>query len=104
MAPLRGSSSSRIILPAHPTSAGGDFHHQPVISFYNEVLLATILLSETEQYTYAVGLSLFTTSDYTAKWGLIGAAAVVGALPIVLLFLSLQNQIVGGLTAGAVKG
>ena len=37
-------------------------------------------------------------------WGLIGAAAVVGALPIVIMFLALQNQIVGGLTAGAVKG
>ena len=54
-------------------------------AFYNEVLLATTLLSGTEQYTYAVGLSLFTTSDYTAKWGLIGAAAVVGALPIVAM-------------------
>jgi arabinogalactan oligomer / maltooligosaccharide transport system permease protein len=75
-----------------------------LVSFYNEVLLATTLLSGTEQYTYAVGLSLFTTSDYTAKWGLIGAAAVVGALPIVIMFLALQNQIVGGLTAGAVKG
>jgi arabinogalactan oligomer/maltooligosaccharide transport system permease protein len=75
-----------------------------LVSFYNEVLLATTLLSGTEQYTYAVGLSLFTTSDYTAKWGLIGAAAVVGALPIVVMFLALQNQIVGGLTAGAVKG
>ncbi len=75
-----------------------------VITFYNEILLASLLLSGTQQYTYAVGLNLFTTSDYTAKWGLIGAAAVVGALPIVILFLSLQNQIISGLTAGAVKG
>ncbi|HEX2368229.1 MAG TPA: sugar ABC transporter permease, partial [Acidimicrobiia bacterium] len=71
---------------------------------YGEVLLATFLLTDTSQYTYAVGMSLFSTSQYTAKWGLITAAAVVGATPIVLLFLVLQRQIVGGLTAGAVKG
>ncbi len=74
------------------------------IGFYGEVLLATFLLTDTSQYTYAVGLSLFSTSQYTAKWGLITAAAVVGATPIVLLFLVLQRQIIGGLTAGAVKG
>ena len=74
------------------------------IGFYGEVLLATFLLTDTSQYTYAVGMSLFATSQYTAKWGLITAAAVVGATPIVLLFLVLQRQIVGGLTAGAVKG
>ncbi len=66
------------------------------IGFYGEVLLATFLLTDTSQYTYAVGMSLFATSQYTAKWGLITAAAVVGATPIVLLFLVLQRQIVGG--------
>ena len=40
------------------------------IGFYGEVLLATFLLTDTSQYTYAVGLSLFATSEYTAKWGL----------------------------------
>ena len=48
------------------------------IGFYGEVLLATFLLTDTSQYTYAVGLSLFTTSQYTAKWGLTTAAAVIG--------------------------
>lgn len=32
------------------------------------------------------------------------AAALIGALPIVLTFLDFQRQIVSGLTQGAVKG
>jgi arabinogalactan oligomer/maltooligosaccharide transport system permease protein len=32
------------------------------------------------------------------------AGAVLGAIPVVLLFQFLQKYIVGGLTAGAVKG
>jgi len=32
------------------------------------------------------------------------AGALMGALPIVVLYLLLQDQIIGGLTQGAVKG
>ena len=40
----------------------------------------------------------------TANWGLFSAGAVIASLPVLILFLALQKYIVGGLTAGAVKG
>jgi arabinogalactan oligomer/maltooligosaccharide transport system permease protein len=39
-----------------------------------------------------------------ANWGLFAAGAVISAIPVLLLFLFLQKYIVGGLTAGSVKG
>lgn len=78
-----------------------------VISFINlfaEFLLARTLLSSTENFTLAVGLQLFTSSDYTASWGLLSTAAVIGAAPIVFTFLVAQRAIISGLTGGAVKG
>jgi arabinogalactan oligomer / maltooligosaccharide transport system permease protein len=74
------------------------------IALYSEYILAAFLLTDTGQYTLAVGLQLFVESEYSAKWGALAAAAVLGSLPIVLVFLFAQKHIIGGLTQGAVKG
>ena len=74
------------------------------VGLFAEVILATFLIREVDQYTLAVGLNLFVQSDYSAQWGQLAAAALVGALPIVITFLIAQKQIIGGLTQGAVKG
>ncbi len=74
------------------------------VNLYSEFILARFLLTATEQFTLSVGLQLFVESDYTAKWGALAAAALIGALPIVVTFLVAQKQIIGGLTQGAVKG
>lgn len=78
-----------------------------IISFINhfsEFLLARTLLSSTENFTFAVGLQLFANTDFAQRWGLLSAAAVVGAAPIVITFLLAQKAIISGLTGGAVKG
>ena len=74
------------------------------IGFFGEVILATTLLTSTPNYTMPVGLGLYVASDYSAKWGNLAAAALIGAAPIVATFLVAQKQIIGGLTTGAVKG
>ncbi len=74
------------------------------IGIYGDFLMARILLKSTEQYTLMVGLQLFTSSDFAQKWGQFAAGALIGALPIMLIYLLLQDQILGGLTGGAVKG
>jgi ABC-type maltose transport system permease subunit len=74
------------------------------INLYSEFILAQTLLRSTENFTYAIGLRLFTQSEYTAKWGELAAATVVGSVPIVITFLFAQKQIIGGLTQGSVKG
>lgn len=74
------------------------------VSLFAEVILATFLIRDVDQYTLAVGLNLFVQSDYSAQWGQLAAAALIGAFPIVITFLLAQKQLIGGLTQGAVKG
>lgn len=78
-----------------------------ILSFvgaFNEFILASVLLRTTEQFTLMVGLYLFVTQNFAQTWGVFAAGALIGALPIVVLYLLLQDQIIGGLTQGAVKG
>jgi arabinogalactan oligomer / maltooligosaccharide transport system permease protein len=74
------------------------------ISTYTEYVLARIMLQTSDQYTLAVGLSLFIQNQYANRWGIFAAGSLVGAIPIVVIFLIFQRYLVGGLTAGSVKG
>jgi ABC-type maltose transport system permease subunit len=74
------------------------------VGTFNEFVLARVLLRDKEQWTLMVGLYNFITSNFARDWGKFAAGALVSATPIVIVYLLLQNQIVGGLTAGAVKG
>ena len=71
---------------------------------FNEFVLASVVLQSPENYTFAVGLQSFSYGPYQMEWGLFTAAALIGALPMVILSLSLQKYLVSGLTSGAVKG
>lgn len=78
-----------------------------VLSFifvYSDFIIARILLKTTEQYPLTVGLYIFTSGQFQQEWGVFAAGALMGALPIVIVYLALQDQIAGGLTQGAVKG
>lgn len=74
------------------------------IGTYGDFILARILLNDVNKYTLMVGLQIFTAGQFDQKWGVFAAGALIGALPIMLIYLLLQDQIVGGLTQGAVKG
>ena len=73
------------------------------IGTYGDFILARILLTDVEKYTLMVGLQIFTAGQFDQKWGVFAAGALLGALPIMIVYLALQDQIAGGLTAGAVK-
>ncbi|MET3975539.1 arabinogalactan oligomer/maltooligosaccharide transport system permease protein [Cellulosimicrobium sp. 4261] len=74
------------------------------ISTFGEFIIARIVLSSESNWTLAVGLYGWVSSLKEANWGLFTAGAVISALPVLALFLYLQKYIVGGLTAGSVKG
>jgi ABC-type maltose transport system permease subunit len=74
------------------------------IGTYSEYVLARIMLTTSENYTLAVGLSLFINEQYANRWGVFAAGSLIGAVPIVLFFLIFQRFLVGGLTSGSVKG
>ena len=74
------------------------------ITTYGEFVLARVLLRSNETYTLMVGLQIFAGAQFMQRWGVFAAGALMGALPIMIIYLALQDQIVGGLTQGAVKG
>lgn len=74
------------------------------VGIYNEFVLARVLLRDKDSWTLMVGLWQFISATFGQDWGVFAAGAVIGALPSLAIYLSLQDQIVGGLTQGAVKG
>ncbi|MEO0561403.1 MAG: sugar ABC transporter permease [Chloroflexota bacterium] len=74
------------------------------VTTYADYLLALVLVTEEQNYTLAVGLSRFVGNEFTQRWGVFAAGALIGAVPIIIIYLVLQDFIVGGLTAGSVKG
>ena len=74
------------------------------IATFGEFILARLILQSQNRWTLAVGLFTWVSDQMNANWGVFAAGAVIAALPVMLLFLFLQKYIVGGLTAGAVKG
>ena len=74
------------------------------VSSYGEFIIAKVVLQRPERFTLALGLYNWASDERNARWGLFAAGAVLAAIPVVLLFLYLQKYIVGGLTAGSVKG
>jgi ABC-type maltose transport system permease subunit len=74
------------------------------IFVYGDFILANVLLKTTTQYPLTVGLYIFTSGQFSQQWGVFAAGALMGAVPIVIVYLLLQDYIVGGLTQGAVKG
>jgi ABC-type maltose transport system permease subunit len=74
------------------------------IGVYGDFILARILLKSTPKLTVMVGLYIFQDAQFAQNWGVFTAGAVMAAIPIVILYLILQDYIAGGLTAGSVKG
>ena len=74
------------------------------IGTINEFIIASALIQTPQTKTLAVGLQGFIANEYSENWGPFAAGALLAAIPVVILFLFLQKFIVGGLTAGSVKG
>jgi arabinogalactan oligomer/maltooligosaccharide transport system permease protein len=74
------------------------------IGTFNEFVLASLFLQDINQRTVAVGLQQFVGAQFGQNWGPFAAGSLLAAIPLVGLFLSLQRYIIGGLTAGSIKG
>lgn len=71
---------------------------------WSEYLYALVLVPETMQQTIPVGVPNTLTSGDVSKWGSLMAAALLGSLPVVLVYGFFMRFFVRGMTAGAVKG
>jgi len=69
---------------------------------WNDLLNPLIYVSELDQLTLTVGMSLF-QNQYGGKWTLMMAAAVVSILPILLVFFLAQKYFIQGIALTGVK-
>ena len=74
------------------------------VGTFNEFILARVLLRDKDSWTLMVGLWGYISDNFARHWGIFAAGAIIGAIPTLIIYLSLQDQIVGGLTQGSVKG
>jgi arabinogalactan oligomer / maltooligosaccharide transport system permease protein len=70
---------------------------------WNEFILAATFLSDPTKFTLPVALQRY-VGDYSTEWGRFAAGAILVSIPVMALFFALQKHLVGGLTAGSVKG
>ena len=73
------------------------------ITMWNEFLYALVLINDATSKTVPVMISEFSTQE-RINYGMIMAGGVIVSLPPVLIAFIFQRRLVGGLTAGAVKG
>ena len=70
---------------------------------WNEYLYAFLLLSTESKLTVPVGLGKFLNSD-EAPWNYLMAAAILYAIPPMVIYYAFRRKMSGGLTMGGVKG
>jgi arabinogalactan oligomer/maltooligosaccharide transport system permease protein len=73
------------------------------LTAWNEFILAATFMSRPERYTLPVMLNHY-VGDYATEWGHFAAGAVLVSVPVMTLFFALQRHLIGGLSAGSVKG
>jgi raffinose/stachyose/melibiose transport system permease protein len=92
----------RVLLPlARPALATVSI--LAIIGTWNAFMLPLILLNGADQWTLPLGVTNF-SGQYTFDQARILAFTVMAILPAVLFYALAERQIVGGLTAGSVKG
>ena len=75
------------------------------INVWNEFFWSLVLLRSGRLYTMARGLqTLFWNMSTESRWTELFAGLVIVMLPLVIVFIFLQDRITEGLTVGALKG
>ncbi len=92
----------RILLPlARPALATVSV--LAIVNTWNAFMLPLILLNGEEQWTLPLGVMNF-SGQYVSDQARILAFTVVAIIPAIVFYAFAERQIVGGLTAGSVKG
>jgi multiple sugar transport system permease protein len=70
---------------------------------WNDFLFASVIMSDTSMQTLPVGLNTLLSSANPA-WGQFMAANVLVTVPVLILYILVQDKLVEGFGAGGVKG
>jgi raffinose/stachyose/melibiose transport system permease protein len=73
------------------------------IGVWNDIILATVLLPDHGKSPISLGLFAF-QGTYTNQWGLLAAATMIVAAPLIAAYVFLQRYLINGVIGSAVKG
>jgi raffinose/stachyose/melibiose transport system permease protein len=74
-----------------------------IVSSWNQFLLPLVMLSDADNWTLPLGVTNFST-QYTTDTARILAYTTLALIPALGFYLVAERQLVGGITAGSVKG
>lgn len=75
------------------------------LGLWNEYLFGLVFLSDDNLKTLPLGLAgLSMQAQYKSDFGLLFAGLVIAMLPTLIVYMTLQEKLSRGITAGAVKG
>jgi len=87
-----------LVRPALATVGIIDF-----IGAWNEYVYASVLVSNPGARTLPLGLANF-QSEYASSYGLVAAGIVLSIVPVIVVYIAFQRNVVEGLSSGALKG
>ncbi len=70
---------------------------------WNDYLWPKLVINSKTKYTIQLALANF-SGEYSVDWNSLLAMSVISMIPVLIVFVSLQKYIIGGITAGGVKG
>jgi alpha-1,4-digalacturonate transport system permease protein len=70
---------------------------------WNDYLWPKLVINSKTKYTIQLALANF-SGEYSVDWNTLLAMSVISMIPVIIVFVSLQKYIIGGMTAGGVKG
>ena len=73
------------------------------VNSWNEFVIALKSLRSEENYTLPIQILSIVSGRYSVDWHLVMAAALCATLPVAIMFAWMQQYMLRGLTAGAVK-
>ncbi len=92
----------QIVLP-NMKSALGALGIYMFLSMWNSFMWPLIIMSTKNMYNFPVALSMLDGNIWQKNYGVIMLATSIATLPILVIFLILQNQFISGVMGGAVK-
>lgn len=69
---------------------------------WNDYLWPKLVINSKERYTIQLALANY-SGEYSVDWNSLLAMSVISMIPVIIVFITLQSHIIGGMTAGGVK-
>lgn len=93
----------RIVLPLSKPALATVAIFTFLLGAWDEYVWALTAIDDVSKRTLPVAIALF-QGHHTTEWGLVFAASLIAAIPVVAVFVSMQRYFMTGLISGAFKG